>query len=47
MPSELLEVHNRLNKAVNPAYRPKPFPSEVKRMEILFELYEHYTSEPI
>lgn len=40
MPPVLLKAHQELDKAVDLAYRPQPFPSEAKRMEFLFELYE-------
>ena len=33
-----------LYKAKDVVYRPQPFPSEAKRMEFLFELYEKYTA---
>ena len=39
MPPVLLKAHQELDKAVDLAYRPQPFPSEAKRMEFLFELY--------
>ena len=44
MPPILLKAHQELDKAVDLAYRPQPFPSEAKRMEFLFELYEKYTA---
>ena len=44
MPPKLVKAHQELNKAVDLAYRPQPFLSEVKRMEFLFELYEKYTA---
>lgn len=44
MPPVLLKAHQELDKAVDLAYRPQPFPSEAKRMEFLFELYEKYTA---
>jgi hypothetical protein len=44
MPPELVKAHQELDKAVDLAYRPQPFPSEAKRMEFLFELYEKYTA---
>ena len=44
MPPELVKAHQELDKAVDFAYRPQPFPSEAKRMEFLFELYEKYTA---
>jgi len=45
MPPVLLKAHNELDKAVDQAYRSQPFPSEAKRMEFLFELYEKYTAD--
>ena len=44
MPPSLVKAHQDLDKAVDLAYRPQPFPSEAKRMEFLFELYEKYTA---
>ena len=44
MPPSLVKAHQELDKAVDLAYRPQPFPSEAKRMEFLFELYEKYTA---
>lgn len=44
MPTELLEAHNDLDKAVDLAYRPQAFTSDANRMEFLFELYEKYTA---
>lgn len=32
-------------RAVDLAYLPQPFPSDAKRMEFLFELYEKYTAD--
>jgi hypothetical protein len=45
MPLALLKAHNELDKAVDNAYRSQPFPSDAKRMEFLFELYEQYTAD--
>ncbi|MCB1178925.1 MAG: class I SAM-dependent DNA methyltransferase, partial [Leptospiraceae bacterium] len=45
MPENLIKAHNELDKAVDLAYRPQPFPSESKRMEFLFQLYEQYTAD--
>ncbi len=45
MPAKLVRAHNKLDKAVDLAYRPQPFISEAKRMEFLFELYEKYTAD--
>lgn len=44
MPPSLVKAHQELDKAVDLAYRPQPFPSEAKKMEFLFELYEKYTA---
>ena len=44
MPPSLVKAHQELDKVVDLAYRPQPFPSEAKRMEFLFELYEKYTT---
>jgi len=44
MPRELTRTHQALDKAVDLCYRPQPFPSETKRIEYLFELYDKYTS---
>lgn len=43
MPPALVKAHNDLDRAVDQAYRPQPFPSEANRMEFLFMLYEKYT----
>ena len=45
MPPKLAKAHQELDKAVDLAYRSQPFPSEAKRMEFLFELYEKYTAD--
>jgi hypothetical protein len=37
-------IHGRTNKAVDKCYRPQPFPSDAKRVEFLFELYERYVA---
>ncbi len=44
MPPKLVKAHHELDKAVDLAYRPQAFASEVKRIEYLFELYEKYTA---
>lgn len=41
---DLEKAHQQLDKAVDLCYRPQPFQSEAKRIEYLFELYEHYAS---
>lgn len=43
MPLVLVKAHQQLDKAVDLCYRSQPFPSEAKRIEYLFELYEKYT----
>jgi hypothetical protein len=43
MPPVLVKAHQQLDKAVDLCYRPQPFPTEAKRIEYLFELYEKYT----
>ena len=45
MPPALVKAHNELDKAVDLAYRPQPFPTEAGRMVFLFELYEKYTAD--
>lgn len=45
MPATLLKAHKELDKAVDKAYRSKPFESEMERMEFLFEIYEQLISE--
>ncbi|EMR03814.1 type IIL restriction-modification enzyme MmeI [Cesiribacter andamanensis] len=44
MPPALVKAHQELDRAVDLCYRPQAFPSEAKRMEFLFELYEKYTA---
>jgi hypothetical protein len=44
MPPLLIKAHNDLDKAVDLAYRSRPFTSEANRMEFLFALYEKYTA---
>jgi hypothetical protein len=44
MPPALVKAHQQLDKAVDLCYRPQPFPSETKRIEYLFELYDQYTA---
>jgi N-6 DNA Methylase len=44
MPPILVKAHQQLDKAVDLCYRPQPFPSETKRIEFLFELYDKYTA---
>jgi hypothetical protein len=44
MPPTLVKAHQALDKAVDLCYRPQPFPTETKRIEYLFELYDQYTA---
>ncbi|MCP2045051.1 DNA methyltransferase [Pontibacter sp. HSC-36F09] len=44
MPPQLVKAHQDLDRAVDVCYRPQAFPSEAKRMEFLFDLYERYTA---
>ena len=44
MPPALVKAHQDLDKAVDTAYRAKPFTSETERVEYLFLLYEQYTA---
>lgn len=44
MPADLVRAHRDVDRAVDLAYRPQPFPTEAKRMEFLFELYQQYTA---
>lgn len=44
MPPRLVNAHQHLDRAVDLCYRPQPFPTETKRMEYLFELYDRYTA---
>ena len=45
MPKELVKAHKELDRAVERAYRSKPFQSERERIELLFELYEKLTQQ--
>lgn len=40
MPPVLVKAHAALDRAVDAAYRPQPFPTERLRVEYLFSLYE-------
>lgn len=40
MPPRLVKAHTALDRAVDAAYRPQPFPTERLRVEYLFSLYE-------
>lgn len=44
MPPKLVKAHQALDRAVELAYRPKPFLSDSNRIEYLFEQYEKYTA---
>ena len=44
MPPTLVKAHQDLDRAVDLCYRPQAFPSETRRIEYLFELYEQYTA---
>lgn len=44
MPPILVKAHQVLDKAVDLSYRPQAFSNETKRIELLFELYDKYTS---
>lgn len=46
MPRVLLKAHQELDKAVDKAYRSKPFKNEKERIEFLFDLYQKLT-EPL
>lgn len=43
MPPKLVKAHQNLDKAVDNAYRSKPFLNDTKRIEFLFELYSNHT----
>lgn len=43
MPPKLVKAHQELDKAVDLCYRPQPFPTELSRLEFLFNLYKKYT----
>lgn len=44
MPPELVQAHQRLDRAVERCYRPEPFQSDRERVEFLFALYEQLTA---
>ena len=44
MPPALLKAHQALDKAVDAAYRKKPFESERERIEFLFTEYQRLTA---
>lgn len=43
MPADLAKAHEKLDRAVELCYRPKPFESDRERVEFLFCLYEKLT----
>ena len=45
MPGNLLKAHKALDKAVDKAYRKKPFADNDDRVKHLFELYAELTAE--
>jgi hypothetical protein len=45
MPAALNKSNNKLDKAVDLAYRPQPFTSDANRMDFLFGLYEKYSAD--
>lgn len=45
MPSELLKVHEKLDKVMEKAYRSKKFENDTDRLSYLFELYEKMTKK--
>ena len=46
MPVDLRKAHNELDKAVDKAYRSKPFATELERIQFLFDRYQKLT-EPL
>jgi hypothetical protein len=44
MPPELTRAHRTLDKAVDAAYRKRPFDTELSRVEHLFSLYRQLTA---
>ncbi len=46
MPKELVKAHDDLDRAVDSCYTNKDFPTELSRIEFLFDLYKKYT-EPL
>ena len=45
MPPDLVKAHQRLDKAVDLAYRPQKFTTEINRVRFLFERYAEITAE--
>ena len=44
MPPALTRAHAALDRAVDLCYRSQPFPTDARRMEFLFGLYEELTA---
>jgi hypothetical protein len=47
MPPELVKAHQALDRAVDLAYRPAPFPTDRARVEFLFARYADLTTGPL
>ncbi len=45
MPSDLLRAHRKLDRAVEKAYRAKPFSDDAERAAFLFERYAELTAD--
>ncbi|HEY5533836.1 MAG TPA: type IIL restriction-modification enzyme MmeI [Ignavibacteria bacterium] len=41
---ELVDAYKHLDKEVDLFYRPQPFPTELSRLEFLFDFYKKYTT---
>jgi hypothetical protein len=44
MPADLVKAHTDLDRAVDRCYQKQPFTSDTQRLELLFSLYERYTT---
>jgi hypothetical protein len=44
MPADLVKAHAALDRAVDRCYQKQPFTSDTQRLELLFSLYERYTT---
>ncbi|MDA8001735.1 MAG: DNA methylase, partial [Alphaproteobacteria bacterium] len=44
MPAALLKAHQKLDRAVDRAYRPAAFADEATRVAFLFALYQQHTA---
>ncbi|MDA8002808.1 MAG: hypothetical protein MPL62_16115, partial [Alphaproteobacteria bacterium] len=44
MPAALLKAHQKLDRAVDRAYRSAPFSDEATRVAFLFALYQQYSA---